>query len=180
MTRIEISDIEIMKSILKISVILMLILASAAGMYAQEKAPDIELFAIAPETINRLVKDTAGHKQLTEDNGYVLIPNTFYKHDGTSDGIIVVHSNDGAYVAFERSCPRCRFDFHQSGKIYFPNSFMAACSKCDARLESILFWGSGQMFYDCGAGSPRYLISYPVSKYVKDGRLYLIINKSRY
>lgn len=172
----------------KISALLLLVIF-AASSYVEicafdddetEIPPDIEPFEIIAETINNTLHDT-GHTPLFEDFGYVIIPNTFYKHDGTSDGIIVTRSIAGGYAAFEIKCPRCKYDFHQHGKIYFPErSSMAICNKCGARMESLLFHSSGQLFYNCGADSPRYLIEYQTDIYRKGNQTHIRIDKSNY
>lgn len=93
----------------KIILTLIGLLLTSMVNYAQvynPAIPVIETFEIDVATINDKVKDYTTDK-LYVDDGTVLIPPTFYKHDGRSKGILVVHDYNDNYLAFDVRCPVC-------------------------------------------------------------------------
>lgn len=136
--------------------------------------PCIKPFAVEIHTINEVVGDT-DHAKLDEENGYVIIPNTFYKHDGNSKGILIVHDWADVYMAYDLICPYCT-DHKQEGTMYMATSIFAWCDTCGVRAEMMFNVGSGQLTgHPFEHGQVWQLIPYIIEESERDDMLFLIL-----
>ena len=136
--------------------------------------PKIELFAVEVHSVNDRVEDHRGDN-LSENGGYVNIPPESFNHDGTSDGIIIVHDFTDHYFAYERRCPVCHAK-GQHGVFTLSGLLVAKCNNCSAEAQNIVAWGSGQLCrYNYKGMGPGYLIPYVVREEPRGDKLYLII-----
>ena len=143
----------------------------ADGFYNPDR-PMIVPFVVGVYDINERVEDTKGHALLNEDEGYVYIPSTYYKHNGYSQGIIIVKTFAKNYVAFERRCAHCWYDEGEFGVISMSGFISGKCNKCGARADGMIAYGSGQMngydFLEYGDNGPKYLETFPIKIIRKD------------
>ena len=145
----------------------------AKGFYGKN-IPCIKRFAIEIHEINDLLGDT-DHAKLYEENGYVIIPPTFYKHDGNSKGILIVHDWANVYNAYELRCPRCA-DYNKEGTFYMATSMFAWCDTCGARAEMMFNVGSGQLTgYPYGHSEVWYLMPYVMREEEQGDKYYLVM-----
>ena len=136
--------------------------------------PCIKPVAVEIHTINEVVGDT-DHAKLDEENGYVIIPSTFYKHDGNSKGILIVHDWADVYHAYELLCPYCT-DHKKDGKMYMATSIFAWCDTCGVRAEKMFNVGSGQLTgHPFEHGQVWQLIHYIIEESERDDMLFLIM-----
>ena len=151
-------------------------LISPAQNYKVEDIPIVVPFAIGVNSVNELFGQTE-HTPLTEECGYVKIPNTFYTHNGQSLGINVVQIWGGTYLAFEARCPVCFYEYHDPhpGKID-PDLPFSACDKCGASADNMKAQGATQMFgYGFKGMGPKHMDSYPIHIVEKENETYLLI-----
>lgn len=162
------------KIILTLSLIISTVLLSAAQVY-DSTIPVIQTFKIEIHNINNIVGDNSGPK-LYQECGYVTIPPTYYKHDGRSLGILVVHTNLDTYMAYEIRCPLC-YKRGVAGKFRMKTLLSAQCDHCIAQAENIITWESGQLTgYNHGAKEPDSLIMYDTDDYVDGSKHYVVIS----
>lgn len=149
-----------------ISIILCNICAYGQSIYDQH-TPKITPFIVKIDDINKYIGDISGHEMLYEQYGCVTIPPTAYDHDGTSQGIIIVHNKFGDYMAFERRCPHCYYDKGEIGVFSIWSIHSAICNRCERRAEHLIVFGSGQLtdYYEDMRTGPRYLDSYKVEEH---------------
>ena len=172
------------KLVLLISIILYAISINAQNY--DQHTPNIKPFAINVATINKKVGDM-GHVTLDKQYGHVTIPPEFIygvkksekpenKFEQTQ-GIIIVHTEFGEYMAFERRCPLCYYDNNKIGVVSVWTLQSAICERCQNRMEHIIIFGSGQLtgYHQNMRTGPRYLDSYLVEETYKDGEHYLVI-----
>lgn len=162
----------------KFFISVLVILSSIISVNAQVYDPDIpviELFAVEVHSVNDRVNDHRG-ELLSEEGGYVNLPASFYKQDGRSEGIIIVHDDTNTYHAFDRRCPVC-FSKGQKGIFTMSGLLVAKCNNCSAEAQNIINWGSGQLtrYKAPSNGNPDYLIPYYVREEPRGDKLYLII-----
>lgn len=145
--------------------------------------PVIEEFSIDPMTINQTIdklykplefcigKQHKLSKFADNHHGFVIIPPTYYKHDGRSLGIIVMYDITENFSAHELRCPNCYYSYHKN---YAMNAVtihgMLECPSCGAQVDALFAHGSGILTaYDMGRqGSPKSLDPYCV-EVVEDG-----------
>ena len=159
---------------------LIISLSTFLNITAQVFNPDkpmIEPFIVGVNDINERVGDYQGHALLNEEDGFVFLPNSYYTHNGKSNGILIVKDFTGTYQAFDARCAHCFYDLGDtSGVVKIPGSLFGKCNNCGAMVDNIIVWGSGQMnSYDHGIKGPVYLDGYLVKEYKKNGKLYLWI-----
>lgn len=163
-----------MKSKIKLTLIALLL--TSMVNYAQvynPAIPVIETFEIDVATINDKVKDYTTDK-LYVDDGTVLIPPTFYKHDGRSKGILVVHDYNDNYLAFDVRCPVCDKK-GKIGKFRMKTCLAAGCDNCSAEAHELIIWGSGQI---TRTKQPDEMYIHDIREIERNGRLYLEISRS--
>lgn len=171
-------------NILKSSLIF-IILICCGSVKAQVFNPDkpmIREFAIYVDSINVQLKKYQNPRQMSlkEEMGCVQIPNTYYVHNGKSQGIIVVQTNAKEYLAVDARCAHCFYDNGVgNGKVKFETGLGFVCDKCGAAVQRFEWSGSAQMDrYDTDEPGYQYLDTYVVDKVKKDGKTYLIISNS--
>lgn len=142
--------------------------------------PMIIPFTVCVDSINAQMHDNLRkppHNKVTETAGWVQIPNTYYKHNGKSMGIILVQTSIYSYKAFDARCPRCFYDegiADSKLKMYSPLS--AICEVCGAEAQSLINVGSPTMTrYDHKNHSPACLNIYLVEEIKKGKKTYLKI-----
>ena len=144
------------------------------AQFYQNDTPCIKPFAVEIHEINDLLGDT-DHEKLYEENGWVIIPNTFYTHDGNSKGILIVHDWADVYQAYELKCAYCS-DKGRNGVFYMATSIFAWCDTCNARAEMMFNVGSGQLTgYPYEHGRIWYLMPYPIEESERGDKLYLVM-----
>lgn len=142
--------------------------------------PMILPFTVCADSINAQMHDNLNkplHDKVTESPGWVQIPNTYYRHNGKSMGIILVRTSGYVYTAFDARCPHCFYDNEiANSKIRMYSSFMAICKVCGAEAQSLINVGSPSMTrYDHGYHEPAYLNTYIVDEIKKGKKTYLRI-----
>lgn len=142
--------------------------------------PMIREFVICVDSINAQLKRYQHPRQMSlkEEMGCVQIPNTYYKHNGKSQGIIVVQTNSKTFLAADARCAHCFYDNGISdGKVRFQTGLGFVCDKCGAAVQRFEWSGSTQMDrYDTDEPGYQYLDVYIVDKVKKNGKVYLIIH----
>lgn len=164
-------------------IISILLLFAALNLSAQVFDPDrpmIMPFTICADSINEQLHENMrkpAHDKLTENGGWVEIPNTFYKHNGKSQGIIIVQDFAYNYQAYDARCPHCFYDDEiTDGKMGMQTRLRAVCNRCGAQAMSIVNVGSGQLTtYDHGVVGPQIMNSYSVKVIKKGKKTYLRI-----
>ena len=164
-------------------IIVLLLLSTACSIAAQVFDPDrpmIMPFTICADSINDQLHENMrkpAHDRLTENGGWVQIPNTFYRHNGKSNGIIIVQDFTYTYHAFDARCPHCFYDDEiTEGKMEMATRLRAICNNCGAQAMNIVSVGSGQLTtYDHGADGPKIMNSYSVKVIKKGKKTYLRI-----
>lgn len=149
-----------------IHILLLFVGISASAQYFNPDKPMIKPFEINVKTINNEMHDTHGHDMLYQDAGFVFIPNTYYVHNGKSLGIIIVHTWNETFLAFDARCPHCFYDNDEpNGKIVISGYTFGKCNKCSAMVEQMVTLGRGQLTtYDHGTRGPHYLETYRCEK----------------
>ncbi len=147
---------------------------------AQSHNPDrpvIEEFTIDPKTINQTIdklykplefsigKQHKLSKYVDNHHGFVIIPPSYYNHNGKSLGIIVMYDITERFSAHELRCPNCFYRYHRNCamKPVTIHGFLE-CPSCGAQVDALFAHGSGRLTaYDMGRqGSPTSLESYCV------------------
>ena len=165
----------LMKSFLLTLTLSTAVICSALSQTYGQMTPDIKPFAVDIHTINNKLGDL-GHVPLYETSGYVEIPPTYYQHDGTSLGIILVHSDYDVYVAFEKRCPHCYYDNGEIGELYIWTLLDAICNNCQCRIEGMVANATGQMTgYNTGTCGPRHADKYMTEKVTRYGNDYIVL-----
>lgn len=120
---------------------------------------------------------TPPHSKITETNGWVQIPNTFYEHNGKSMGIILTQTGTYAYTAFDARCPHCFYDDEVAdSKIKMYSRLSAVCEVCGAEAQGLINVGASSMTrYDHGYHQPAYMNTYLVEEIKKGKKTYLKI-----
>lgn len=162
---------------------LLAMLATAFMAQAQLFNPDRPMiceFVVCVDSINTQLKkyQRSDQNPITESDGCVQIPNTYYVHNGKSMGIILVRDQAYAYHAFDARCAHCFYDNGESdGKVRMMGSLSARCNKCGADVYNIVLTGSGQMNgYDDEMQGYQYLDGYDVEVIKKGKKRYLLIS----
>lgn len=167
----------------KLAVALVCSIIGAINLSAQIFDPDkpmIMPFTICADSINALMHDAMKkpfHDKVTVDGGWVQIPNTYYKHNGKSMGIILVQDFTYTYHAYDARCPHCFYDNEEPhSKMYMWTPMSAICPVCDAQAENLINWGSGQLTgYNHGIIGPLSMNGYSVKVIKKGKKTYLRI-----
>lgn len=168
---------------MKHAIISVMLLLVSLNLYAQIFEPDrpmIMPFVVSVDSINAQMHDSLkkpNHDKLSINGGWVMIPNTYYRHNGKSLGIIIVQDFTYTYHAYDLRCPHCFYDNDiATSKMTMQTHMSAMCYKCNAQAENIVCWGSGQMTcYDHGNLGPRYMDGYSVNIIKKGRKIYLRI-----
>lgn len=140
--------------------------------------PMILPFVLCADSINAQMRDSLNkppHDKVTETNGWVQIPNTYYKHNGKSMGIILVRTSSYLYTAFDARCARCFYEDEKvNSKIKMYSRLSAICDVCGAEAQSLVGSGGPEMTrYDHGPYSPAMLNVYMVDEIKKGKKTYL-------
>ncbi len=149
-------------------------------MKAQSPNPDrpvIDEFTIDPKTINQTIDKLYKPLEFSigkqhklsmfskNHHGFVIIPPSYYKHDGKSLGIIVMYDITENFTAHELRCPNCFYRYHKNCamKAITIHGFLE-CPSCGAQVDALFAHGSGILTaYDMGRqGSPMSLELYCV------------------
>lgn len=161
---------------------LLSIAVTSVAAQAQIFNPDLPMireFVISVDSINMQLKKHQHWQQhsISETNGSVQIPNTYYTHNGKSMGIIVVRDQTYTYHAFDARCAHCFYDNEESdGKVEMTGSLFARCKKCGAESPNLVLTGSGQLMgYDDEMQGYKYLDPYLVKVLKKGKKKYLLI-----
>ena len=166
----------------RLSIYLISILMSL-GAYAQMYDPDrpmIMPFTVCADSINAQMHDNLKkpyHNKVTEQMGWVEIPNTYYQHNGKSMGIILVRTAYYGYVAFDARCPRCFYEEEVDGsKLKMIGSLSAICPVCNAEAQSLVNVGAPSMTrYNHENRAPAKMNTYSVDEIKKGKKTYLRI-----
>lgn len=153
----------------------------ASAQIFNPNRPMIREFVVCVDSINdQMGPRLRGQSPLTEDYGWVFIPNTYYVHNGKSLGIIIVRDCTETYHAKDARCAHCFYDNGESdGFFEMGVGFSGRCRKCGAEADNIKIHGSGQMMrYDHGARGPVCLDGYVVEEVKKDKKTYLLITNA--
>lgn len=155
---------------------------SASGQIYNPDKPMIREFVICADSINSQLKKYQSNLQtpLPESNGSVQIPNSYYIHNGKSNGIIVVRTQSYAYLAYDARCAHCFYDEgSDTGKVKMVSCLAAKCPECGAEVHKMVLDGSGQMCrYDDELNGYVYLDAYDVDVVKIRGKTYLIISNA--
>ena len=163
-----------MKKVCLFAILLFLSVFSVKAQYFKNDTPCIKPFAVEIHNINDVLGDTC-HPKLYEENGWVMIPNTFYIHDGNSKGILIVHDWADVYQAYEIKCTYCA-DKGRNGVFTNIHSIFAECNTCTARAEMMFNVGNGQLTgYPYERGHVWYLMPYPIEESERGDKLYLVM-----
>ncbi len=166
------------------------------SMKAQSNNPDrpvIEEFTIDPMTINQSIDKLYKPLEFSigkqhklsmfakNHHGFVIIPPTYYKHDGKSLGIIVMYDITENFSAHELRCPNCFYRYHKNCamKAVTIHGFLE-CPSCGAQVDALFAHGSGVLrAYDMGRqGSPKSLEPYIVDVEEEGDNVKLTIRSS--
>lgn len=169
----------------KLAIILMWCVLKSFSLDAQifdPERPMIMPFTICADSINSQMHDPMRkphHPKLTIDGGWVQIPNSYYRHNGKSMGIIIVQDFTYTYHAYDARCPHCYYDNQENSKMKMWTPMSAICPECDAQAENIINWGSGQLTgYNHGILGPQYMNGYSVRVVKKGKKTYLRISNT--
>lgn len=146
--------------------------------------PMILPFVVCADSINARMHDNLSkppHDKVTETNGWVQIPNTYYIHNGKSMGIILVRTGGYLYTAYDARCSHCFYDDGLAkSKIKMYSRLSAICKVCGAEAQSLVNCGGPEMTrYDHGPYSPAMLNVYLVDEVKKGKKTYLRIYNAR-
>ena len=178
-----------MKRIKSLITFLVVLMYGVQSLSAQD-IPKIEDFEIDSMTINHTIGNLIGPikfplgKQHNLSNftnnkyGFVVIPPSYYKHDGTSCGIVVTYDELGCFSACDTRCPNCYRKKHEKCNMKAVTIHgMLECPSCGAQVESLFLCSSGQLTaYDMGRDlSPMSLEMYFIEEEEKEGKTMLHI-----
>lgn len=151
----------IMKNIKRWIFIMAMAIGISLNISAQTRNPDkpvIEEFSIDPMTINQIIDDLGYKLQFAigkqhklskfqqNHHGFVVIPPTYYKHDGKSMGIIVTYNMIETFNAYDLRCPNCFYRYHKNCKMEVVTiSGMLECPSCGAQADDLFSTGTGQL-----------------------------------
>lgn len=161
----------------------LLAFACCLAIYAQMFDPDRPMiipFEVYADSINAQMHDNLHnppHSKITETNGWVQIPNTFYKHNGKSMGIILVQTGTYAYGAFDARCPHCFYDDEIiDSKIKMHTRLSAICEVCGAEAQGLVNVGASSMTrYEHKYHAPARMNTYLVKEIKRGKKTYLRI-----
>lgn len=161
----------------------LLALACCLAINAQMFDPDRPMiipFEVCADSINAQMHDNLHnppHSKITETNGWVQIPNTFYKHNGKSMGIILVQTGTYAYGAFDARCPHCFYDDEIiDSKIKMHTRLSAICEVCGAEAQGLVNVGASSMTrYEHKYHAPARMNTYLVKEIKRGKKTYLRI-----
>lgn len=170
-----------MRRILLLIVLVSEFICANAQIFDPDR-PMILPFVVCADSINAQMHDNLNkppHTIVTETNGWVQIPNTYYKHNGKSMGIILVRTSYYAYVAYDARCPHCFYDDEiANSKIKMYSRLSAICDVCGAEAQSLVTGSPGMTRYDHGPYSPAMLNVYLVEEIKKGKKTYLRIHNA--
>lgn len=155
----------------------------AQNLSAQIFDPDrpmIMPFTICVDSINDQMGESLKnpvHEKLSENLGWVEIPSSYYRHNGKSQGIIIVQNIGYNFRAFDARCPHCFYDEEiTDSRMRMYGRLSAICPVCSAEAQSIVYHGIGQLTrYNHKADSPAYMNAYLVKVIKKGKKTYLRI-----
>ena len=168
-----------MKKIISLIILMIGYVCVNAQIFDPDR-PMILPFVVCADSINAQMRDNLNkppHTVVTETNGWVQIPNTYYRHNGKSMGIILVRTSSYLYTAFDARCARCFYDDEVAdSKIRMYSRLSAICDVCGAEAQSLAVSGGPEMTrYDHGPYSPAMLNVYMVDEIKKGKKTYLRI-----
>lgn len=171
-----------MRKILLLIVLMSGFIRANAQIFDPDR-PMILPFVVCADSINTQMHDNPQkppHDKVTETNGWVQIPNTYYKHNGKSLGIILVRTGYYLYAAFDARCPHCFYDDGvANSKIKMYSRLSAICDVCGAEAQGLVNSGAPSMTrYDHGPESPAVLNVYIVDEIKKGKKTYLRIHNA--
>lgn len=142
--------------------------------------PMILPFTVCADSINAQMKDNLNkplHDKVTEQMGWVEIPNTFYQHNGKSMGIILVRTASYGYTAFDARCPRCFSEEEVAdSKLRMRGRLEAICPVCKAEAHGLVNVGAPSMTrYDHQNRAPAKMNTYIVEETKRGKKTYLRI-----
>ncbi|MDE5785601.1 MAG: hypothetical protein K2H98_03625 [Duncaniella sp.] len=154
-------------------------LAATAQIFDPDR-PMILPFTVCADSINAQMHDNLKnpyHGKVTEQMGWVEIPNTFYQHNGKSMGIILVRTGTYCYIAFDARCPRCFYEEEVDGsKLKMCDSLEAICPVCKAEAQGLVNVGAPSMTrYNHENRAPAKMNTYIVEESKKGKKTYLLI-----
>lgn len=169
----------IMKRLLMLLTVMVVSWSVKAQLFDPDR-PMIMPFIVCADSINEQMHDNLRkppHDIVTETNGWVEIPNTYYKHNGKSVGIILVQTIGYCYIAFDARCPHCFYDDEiADSKIRMYSRLSAICDVCGAEAQGLVNVGARSMTrYDHKNNSPAALNVYLVDEIKKGKKTYLRI-----
>lgn len=161
----------------------LLIIVACLGTNAQIFDPDRPMilpFTVCADSINAQMKDNLMkpyHEKVTEQMGWVEIPNTYYQHNGKSMGIILVRTGTYCYIAFDARCPRCFYEEEANGsKLRMCGSITAICPVCKAEAQGLVNVGAPSMTrYNHEYRAPAKMNTYLVEESKRGKNTYLKI-----
>ncbi len=150
------------------------VLFTCRAQFFDPDRPMIVPFIVCVDSINDQMHDNMRkppHSKITETNGWVEIPNTYYQHNGKSLGIILAKTGTYAYAAFDARCPHCFYDdANPDSKIKMYSRLSAVCEVCSAEAQGLINVGASSITrYDHGNLAPAKMNTYLV-KEIKRGK----------
>ncbi len=168
-----------MKQLLLNLLFILICLSTNAQIFDPDR-PMILPFIVCADSINAQMHDNLRnpyHDKVTEQMGWVEIPNTYYQHNGKSMGIILVRTATYCYIAFDARCPRCFYEEEVDGsKLRMNGSLSAICPVCKAEAQGLVNMGAPSMTrYNHEYRAPAKMNTYIVKETKRGKKTYLRI-----